>query len=144
MHVNFRKTGPRTLAEAAIVAALLSAGCSTIVNSGQQTVRRDSRKAQRMNPWVWGNAALAVFPPAALAGVVVDAYGGHWYKNVSLDEENGGSSDEENGGSSDEEKGGSSDEKNPSPRSSLDNPYDGLTNSPSSSTTAIRRPLLTK
>lgn len=82
MHVHFRKTGIRNLAKAIIVAALLSTGCSTIVNSGQPTVSRNPDKPQRMNPWVWGNAALAVFPPAAVAGVVVDAYGGHWYEDV--------------------------------------------------------------
>lgn len=82
MHVDFRNTKARALAGAVIAAALLSAGCSTIVNSGQPTVRRDPNKEQHMNPWVWGNAALAVFPPAAIAGVVVDAYGGHWYEDA--------------------------------------------------------------
>ena len=85
MNVNFRITGTRAIAGASMMAALFSTiGCSTIVNHSQPSVSHDPNKEQHMNPWVWGNAVFAVFPPVAVAGVVVDAYGGHWYEDTGL------------------------------------------------------------
>ena len=85
MNVNFRITGTRAIAGASMMAALFSSvGCSTIVNHSQPSVSHDPNKEQHMNPWVWGNAVFAVFPPVAVAGVVVDAYGGHWYEDTGL------------------------------------------------------------
>lgn len=40
----------------------------------------EAEVSKRMDPWVWGNVPLAVFPVAALTGLAIDAYGGKWFR----------------------------------------------------------------
>ena len=57
---------------------LVAAGCSTIVNQGRYSPK-DKNDPKKMDPWVWGNAAFAVFPPVAVVGVGIDAVSGNWW-----------------------------------------------------------------
>ena len=67
-----------------VLAFLLLTGCSTIVNSGRKPVPPEKRSEldwrKDMDPWVWGNAVFAVFPPVAALGIAIDAYSGQWYR----------------------------------------------------------------
>ncbi len=58
---------------------LVTAGCSTIVNQGRYAPK-DKNDPKKMDPWVWGNAAFAVFPPVAIVGLGIDAFSGNWYR----------------------------------------------------------------
>lgn len=40
----------------------------------------ETNVVKRIDPWVWGNVPLAVFPPVAAAGFIIDAYSGSWYR----------------------------------------------------------------
>ena len=65
------------------ISLLFAAGCSTIVNQGRYSAQKaaDGANIERsMDPWVWGNAAFAVFPPVAVLGFGIDAFSGNWYR----------------------------------------------------------------
>ncbi len=38
-----------------------------------------------MDPWVWGNAAFAVFPPVAVLGLGIDAVSGNWWRHQDME-----------------------------------------------------------
>ena len=60
-----------------------ASGCSTIVNRGRHSAsstQDGSPLERRVDPWVWGNAAFAVFPPVAVVGLGIDAFSGNWYR----------------------------------------------------------------
>ncbi len=62
---------------------LFAAGCSTMVNQGRHSPEPGDVK--KMDPWVWGNAAFAVFPPVAVLGLGIDAFSGNWYRYTKPD-----------------------------------------------------------
>ena len=67
-------------ASVVLFAALYLTGCSTIVNQGRHSNSGGTGMEKHVDPWVWGNAVFAVFPPVAIAGLGIDACSGNWYR----------------------------------------------------------------
>ena len=86
MNYSFNNQGRNTAKVGLSLCAasiLFASGCSTIVNWGRYSAanaRDDSTMERRVDPWVWGNAAFAVFPPVAIVGLGIDAFSGNWYR----------------------------------------------------------------